>query len=205
MKDYPSILSSNGQNFTEFKAHVFDKLDGSNLRFEWAKKSSWFKYGTRTRLFDESDEVFGSAISLFHNTLAEPLERIAIDNNWKHLIIYAEWFGPSSFAGNHIETEEKELVLFDVAADKKGIMGPKDFLKLFDKVKIPNYLGMHNWTRGFVDKIRNNELEGVTFEGVIGKAGEGHKLIMRKAKTQVWVDAVRARYTSEEAEKLIKS
>lgn len=33
-----------------------------------------------------------------------------------------------------------------------------------------------------------------TFEGVVGKAGEGHKLIMAKAKTQAWLDKVKALY-----------
>ena len=44
-----------------------------------------------------------------------------------------------------------------------------------------------------VQRVREGELEGVTFEGVVGKAGEGHKLIMAKAKTQAWIDAVRSR------------
>ncbi len=38
MKSYPSILGSTGQNFTEFDSFVFDKADGSNLRFEFSKK-----------------------------------------------------------------------------------------------------------------------------------------------------------------------
>lgn len=59
MKQYPSINSSNGQSFKEFVADVFDKLDGSNLRFEWSKKQGWYKFGTRHRLFDNTDPVFG--------------------------------------------------------------------------------------------------------------------------------------------------
>jgi hypothetical protein len=47
-------------------------------------------------------------------------------------------------------------------------------------------------------------VEGISFEGVVGKSGERHKLIMRKAKTQAWVDAVLARY-GEEGKRIIES
>lgn len=66
MKTYPSIPRSTGQSFQEYDAYVFDKLDGSNLRFEWSRKKGWVKYGTRRRLFDTTDPVFGEAITLFH-------------------------------------------------------------------------------------------------------------------------------------------
>jgi hypothetical protein len=202
MKEYPSILSSNGNNHTEFRSYVFDKLDGSNLRFEWSRKRGWYKFGTRTRLFDESDEVFGEAIPLFNNTLADHLTKVARDNRWDQCIVYAEFWGNNSFAGIHVPEDVKNLTVFDVAVLRKGILGPKQFLDLFDHLPIPNYLGQINWTRGFCDKVRAGLIEGVTFEGVVGKAGEGHKLIMRKAKTQKWVDAVLARYGEEEAKNI---
>ena len=73
MKSYPSVASSRGSQFRAFKAHVFDKIDGSNLRFEWSPKRGWYKFGTRKRLFDETDEVFGPAVRLWKETFAEPL------------------------------------------------------------------------------------------------------------------------------------
>ena len=45
MKTYPSIARSSGQSFREFDAHVFEKIDGSNLRFEWSEKRGWHKSG----------------------------------------------------------------------------------------------------------------------------------------------------------------
>lgn len=204
MKAYPSILNSNGNNFREFNAHVFDKLDGSNLRFEWAKKSGWYKYGTRTRLFDQSDKDFGCAIPLFHEKIANGVEKVAIDNRWDRLIVFCEFYGDNSFAGKHLD-EPKKLAIIDVDVYKKCIIGPSQFIKLFSHLDIPNYLGIHNWTRGFVEQVRNNEIDGITFEGVVGKAGEGHKLIMRKAKTQTWIDKVHSVYSQEDAEKIINS
>jgi hypothetical protein len=206
MKDYPSILSSIGQNHQEFDAYVFDKIDGSNLRFEWGgKKSGWYKYGTRSHLFNASDPTFGGAIQIFEDTLAEPLAKLAVDQRWERLIVFAEFWGDSSFAGRHVDDEPKRLTLIDVAPYKKGILGPRDFLKFCDGMSIPNFLGTRRWTRNFVAQVRAGEIEGITFEGVVGKGGEGHHLVMRKAKTQAWVEKVLALYGEIEGTKIINS
>lgn len=206
VKHYPSISRSVGQDFQEFDAHCFDKCDGSNLRFEFNRKRGWYKFGTRTRLFDQSDQIFGESINLFRRVLAEPLERIVHEQRWQHLIVFTEFGGEKSFAGLHEPGDPKNLTLFDAAAEKKGLIGPVDFRKLFeDKVATPKYLGHAKWTRGFVERVRNGLLEGVTFEGVVGKGGSRHELIMAKAKTQAWVDKVFSRYTTEEADKIVNS
>jgi hypothetical protein len=204
MKSYPSIPRSTGQTFHEFDAYVFDKLDGSNLRWEWARKSGWYKCGTRNRLFDETDPVFGGAFKVFNETLAVPLEKLARDERWERVIVFTEFWGPRSFAGQHEPDDPKILTLFDVAPHKKGILGPRDFLKLFEHLQIPRFLGQQRWTRGFVEQVRRGEIEGITDEGVVGKAGDGHKLVMAKAKTQVWIDKVMARY-GDEGTKIVES
>ncbi len=204
MKSYPSILHATGQSFREFDAHVFDKLDGSNLRWEWSKKAGWHKFGTRRRLFDEKDEVFGEAIDLFKQKLAEPVERIAHDQRWPRIVAFTEFWGLESFAGLHEPEDSKFLTLFDIDVYKQGLIDPRKFLKLFDDLDIPRYLGKMKWTRGFVQSVRDGDIP-VTFEGVVGKAMAGRKRIMAKAKTQAWVDRVIERYSSDEAESLIRS
>jgi hypothetical protein len=205
MKQYPSILNCTGKNFTEFQAMVWDKKDGSNLRFEWSKKAGWHKFGTRQQLLDPNDPVFGCAIPLFLNFYGENIAKIAENNRWTEIIVFAEFWGKNSFAGQHEPSDEKHITPFDVAIYKKGILGPKEFLKLFGHLDIAPYLGQFNWNRSFIEKVRNGELEGITFEGVVGKAGEGHKLIMRKIKTQAWKDAVLARYGAEKGQQIIES
>jgi hypothetical protein len=188
MKAYPSIP----RNFREFQAYIFDKLDGSNIRMEWTRKGGWVKFGARNRLMDESDSLLGEAKPLFFETMADKLAKIAVDQRWDRIIAFAEFYGPNSFAGNHVIGESKQLTLFDVNVHKKGILGPRQFLKIFgDEEFIPKFFGIHNWTRGFLETVRDGSFEGPTFEGVVGKAGEGHKLIMAKAKTQAWVDKVK--------------
>lgn len=207
MKPYPSIASSVGQKFREFEAYVFDKLDGSNLRFEWTRKARWNKFGTRNRLFDRSDVDFGSAIDIFLTTWAEDLTRVAVENRWDHLIVFMEFYGDHSFAGKHDPSDLKTLTLFDACPNKKGLLGPREFLKLFKHLRIPRFLGIHKWTRGFVENIRTDASRclGVSFEGVVGKAGSGHEFIMAKAKTQAWIDKVLAQYGEVEGRKLVES
>lgn len=217
MKSYPSIPRSTGMTFQEIPgAYVFDKLDGSGLRFEWSRKRrQWTKFGTRTRLFDGGDWQFGRAIKIFMDTLSEPVARIATDQRWESAIVFTEHWGPSSFAGCHHDARNQPLDpddqmhvdLIDVAPYKQGMLGPAEYLKLFGGLPMAKYLGRHNWTRGFVERVWAGDVEGVTFEGVVGKAGHGktHDIVMAKAKTRAWVDKVRTRYTADAAEELINS
>jgi len=224
MKEYPSISSSVGQQFREIPhAYVFDKLDGSNLRIERNKKRGWYKFGTRTRLFDQTDPDFGSAIELFKKTLEEPLTKIVRDEQLDQVVVFCEFWGAKSFAGKHQPDEPKHMTLFDIAVHKRGILGPKEFLRLtkhLDPPLVPYYLGQFNWTRDFVGQVRNEPLirkmtsqsligqtAPVTVEGVVGKAGDGktHDLVMAKAKTQAWVDAVLAQYGEIEGKKIVES
>lgn len=209
MKPYPSIQSSKGQKFREMDAaYVFDKLDGSNLRFEYSRKQGWHKFGTRHRLFDHTDSDFGLAIPLFLEFWQDKLNEVIKKNRWDHLIVFMEFWGKNSFAGKHDPQDPKTLTLFDACPNKKGLLGPKEFLDNFKHLRIANFLGCFNWTRGFVDRIRTGQDEispKVTFEGVVGKSGNGHKLVMAKAKTQVWVDKVLAQYGPVEGKKIVES
>lgn len=205
MKDYPSIRSSVGQSFREFHGYIFDKLDGSNIRFEWSKKQGWYKFGSRTRLLDESDPHLGSAIPIFMETLSEPLAKIFTDARYERCMAFAEFWGAKSFAGLHESADPKFITLFDIAPYKKGILGPREFLKTYGHLEIAPFLGEMKWTRGFVDRVRAGEIEGITFEGVVGKTGEGHHLLMAKAKTQAWINAVRAKYSEADANRILNS
>jgi hypothetical protein len=209
MKQYPSIESGYGQSFVDFQAHVFDKLDGSNLRFEWSRKQGWHKFGTRYRLFDKTDPVFAPAIPIWNNMFGEPMAKIAIDNRWQRVVAFAEFWGPGSLGGLHDPNTSKQLTLFDVSPYKQSLLEPREFLKLFSHLPIPNYLGKLHWTRDFVRKVYEGEIGSVTFEGVVGKAasshGSSHPPIMFKAKTKAWLDAIMTRYGEVEGKKIIES
>lgn len=193
---YPSIHRSQGQDFREFDAYIFDKLDGNNLRFEWTRRRGWNKYGTRERLFDQSDPLFGPAIPLFHQRLAEPLEKVARHQRWQKVIVFAEYWGKQSLGGLHAPGDAMTLTVFDAAADDRGFLDPRDFVKAMDPRYVdPQYvaqlLAHRRWTRGFVASVLDGTFEGPTFEGVVGKAKDGY---MAKAKTQAWISAIMQRH-----------
>jgi hypothetical protein len=96
--------------------------------------------------------------------------------------------------------------LFDVAADKKGIMSPQDFCKNFEeRVRTPRFLGISNWTRGYVARVRAGEVPGITFEGVVAKKGDRHQIVRSKAKTQAWISKVIEVHGEMAARKILES
>lgn len=205
MKTYPSIPRSVRGRKATHRLHLFDKLDGSNLRFEWTRREGWVRFGTRRRVIDVHHPIFGSAMALFEQTLAEPIARVAVDHRWDALVAFGEFWGPNSLGGQHEPDEPKRITLFDVAPYRRGLVGPERFLELFGELDVPRYLGEHAWDAELLARVRRGELPGVTFEGVVGKAGEGHRVIMAKAKTQAWVDRILARYGEDEGRLIVDS
>jgi hypothetical protein len=198
MKTYPSI-----PYYTDHLGKpciAFVKYDGSNLRFEWNKKKGWNKYGTRRHLFDRYDPIYGSAVDLFERHLAEPLEKVFYDKkDYKgidQITVFAEFFGPNSFAGDHEPEDPKELILFDVNPLKKGIVSPRDFVRHFGHIPCTAqvlYEGVLN--NEFVQSVINNELP--VQEGVVAKGGQGHQLWMAKIKTAAWVQSIKTKFPRE--------
>lgn len=203
MKSYPSIPYP-GRKGVGKQLHTFAKLDGSNLRFEWTKKRGWYKFGTRHRLFDETFPIYGPAIPLFRERLAEKLERAFHAQRWGKVIVFCEFYGPQSLGGQHVEGDLMEITVIDVNPYKKGILPPTDFLKMFEEFG-PHYLGYLKWSAEFLEQAHRGELEGASFEGVVGKSLEGKELKMYKTKTEAWKQAILERYGEEHGRRLINS
>jgi hypothetical protein len=206
VKQYPSIPRGIGQDFREFDAHVFDKLDGSNLRFEWSRKRGWHRQGTRHRLFDLSDPQFGPALPMFRETWSEQLSRKFTDDRLQEAIVFLEYWDSSCLGGRSADPEAvKRLTLIDVNVHRRGFVAPMEFVREYAPLgDTAAYLGQTRWTRGFVERVYEGDVEGITLEGVVGKGGEGHSRIMSKAKTRIWLEAIKARY-ADEAESIINS
>lgn len=180
---------------------AFSKYDGNNIRIEWSKKRGWYKYGTRKRLLDESNERFGCAIPIFQETLADDIEKVIKTNKLfrgaQGVIVFCELWGPSSFCGVHDPDEKLKLTPIDVGIHKKGIMLPRDFVKTFGHLDIADVIYEGNFNRQFVEDVRNGEYpveEGVVAKGVIQgkKKNPQHGLWMAKVKTHKWFEKLRA-------------
>lgn len=205
MKTYPSIARAVKGRKTSHRLHLFDKLDGSNLRFEWSRREGWTRFGTRRRVIDASCPVFGCAKGLLDASLADAIAKVAADQGWEALTAYCEFWGPGSLGGQHLPGVAPQLTLFDVAPYRRGFVAPLRFLDFFGELNVPRYLGEYEWNAELIAQVRANELSGVTFEGVVGKAGDGHRILMAKAKTQIWVDAIFARFGAAAGGKLVNS
>jgi hypothetical protein len=214
VKQYPSIPRVTDTT-RPFDAYLFAKLDGSNLRFEWAPKVGWSKAGIRHRLLDPNDPVFAPALTLFEGSWAEPLTRIARDSRWPRLTVFLEFYGRHSLAGQHEVGDPKTLTLFD-AAPFGGLLGPAEFLRFFGDLAIAPYLGQARFDADLAQAVRVGEFPGseapgrvaqTVFEGVVAKgiSPNGREVLLAKAKSQAWIDAVRARHTEADARRIIES
>lgn len=172
--------------------YSFYKYDGSNLRWEWNKKRGFFKFGTRKRMFDESDDQFGDAVALFREKYEEPLSRILVDKfKQDKVVVFTEYLGENSFAGYHEDEDKKELKLFDVHIIKKGLLSPKDFVRTFGHLDFSAellYEGKFN--KEYINKIRLTN-DGSLKEGVVVKGGKGHGLWLSKIKTLDYLEKLK--------------
>lgn len=189
MKSYPSI----DKKFAKKEEYYFfDKLDGSNVRAEWSKKNGFYKFGSRKQLIDETHELLGESVLLIKE-LEKDFEKFAKKNKIDRFVAFFEFLGENSFAGSH-EDEPHKVVLIDVNEYKKGFMSPKDFLNCFEdsNIEIPRLLYKGKATMDFIKEVNSGELDGMTFEGVIGKRKIGktsHDYF--KVKNIAWLDKLK--------------
>lgn len=185
MKQYPSITKVS-EKYIGLPCIAQNKEDGSNLRVEWNRKTQkWYKWGTRKRLFNETDSEFGSAIEIFNKDYAEGLNRIFTDNpsykKYESAVVFLEFFGSKSFAGQHIVDDPKTLMLFDINFYKHGFLEPRQFIKDFSSLKIPEIIYDGILSEEFINDIRESKYP--VYEGVICKGISEGKLWMCKIKT----------------------
>lgn len=186
MKQYPSITK---QVVPNSYIYAFDKLDGSNIRAEWSKKRGFWKFGTKTRLVDSTDSIFGKAPDLILNKYGDELGRILHKNNWDRSICFFEFYGANSAFGVH-KDEEHTVTLLDINVYKKGMLSPKEFIKLFEALGIPKLLYAGYAHADFVELVRSGALPGMTFEGVVCKTND-YNPDMFKIKNRAWLDRLR--------------
>jgi hypothetical protein len=192
VKSYPSLPYATQ---CHLPIVAFDKLDGSNVRAEWTKKKGWHKFGTRNRLVDSTDPVFGKVPQLIEAKYGTSLGHALLAAGYERAMCFFEFWGPGSFAGMHDTTEAQTVTLFDVAPFTKGILEPELFLRQFGHLDVAKVLYRGELTPGFIDSVRSSTLSGMTFEGVVCKAANDKKTkapIMFKQKSKAWLDKLGA-------------
>lgn len=190
MKQYPSIDHHPTHLQT---AYVFGKLDGSNMRAEWTRKQGWCKFGRRTALLDDTNPVLQEAPDLILAKYGDDLEKVFRQERWQKAIIFCEFWGPGSFAGNHAD-EPHTVTLFDVVADKRGFLEPKQFVKLFGHLDTAPLLHVGAWNQELAEQVRLGTFPGMPFEGVVVKGAYKSPGLpsMFKVKSDAWYEKLRS-------------
>lgn len=190
MKSYPSISR---QPRYESSVYIFEKLDGTNIRAEWSKKQGFYKFGTRKTIMGP-DSLFAESMSLIH-AQEERLRSVFTDQKWERCVCFFEFWGTSSFAGNH-ENEQHEATLIDVDVYRRGQLDPRDFVKLFPAETFGSARLIHfGFNKETEAMVRNGELPGQSFEGVVGKLPTSSRWqppYMFKVKSDAWVAKVKS-------------
>ncbi len=177
---------------------AFDKLDGSNMRFEYSPKRGFYKFGTRNMMIDEKSEQFGFAISLFKEKYEESLNKVFRSKDYRNamsFVCFAELVGANSSFGQHDFGNDKfDIVLFDVSVYKKGLVPPKQFIKDFGHLGIPTVVYEGNLNKELVRAVKANEFgltEGVICKGITQTKKGIDNLYYCKIKTDDWFDRLR--------------
>lgn len=197
MKSYDKIEYWNKGYFGE-PVIAFDKLDGSNMRFEWSHKRGFYKFGTRTTMIDRSDKQFGSGIDIFLNKYSDDLEKVFRTKYRKveSFVVFGEFYGENSFAGQHQDSDSKDVVIFDINQYKRGIVTPNEFVDNFGHLDIPTIIYQGKYTHEFVNNIKNDIYglkEGVIVKGQI-KTKTKEETWMVKVKTNLWLQKVKEKF-----------
>ena len=188
MKQYPKIYHCDNSHLgNEIKA--FLKYDGQNFRAEANFKRGFYKFGSRTQMVNEKDELFGEAIKIFMNKYSDGLMNVFSKKYGKDkfakFTVFGEYFGENSFAGRHLETDKKDLILFDVNIYKKGFVLPQRLIDDFGHLGLPNLIYEGELTEEFIEDVKSNKFN--LKEGVIAKGED----IAVKIKTRDWLNKVK--------------
>ena len=198
MKQYNSIPHWNKGPFDR-DCVCFDKLDGSNFRAEWSRKRGFYKFGTRSVMIDIKDENFGKTIPIFLDKYNDSLSKVFIDKYKKveNFVVFAEYFGKNSFAGQHDPEDNMDIVLFDVNQYKRGIISPYEFINNFGHLSIPKIIYEGKYTNELINDIRNNIYnlsEGVVAKGLYKSKKDSEFIWRVKVKTDLWLHQVKELY-----------
>jgi hypothetical protein len=207
MKEYPS---TNNVPVFHKPFYVVDKLDGQNVRAEWNRKTKQFvKFGKRHTMLDASDPQMGLAVELIKQGFEKKLSEVFVDNRWENVVAFFEFYGPRSFCGFHHPEDELKCTLIDLNVHKKGIIHPREFLRVVKDsgVDAAKFHGIHNVGPEFIQLVSDGKLEGMAPEGVMCKGDplkNGFPPHMFKLKTRAWIERLRAQCrTPEEFQALL--
>ncbi len=202
---YPKMPNSSAARLE--RCIAFEKYDGTNLHWVWEPELGWYAFGTRRDRFD-LDEAgirefaaahpgLEEAAPLFLETL-EPLLTAAMHQqrfyDSDELTVFTEFLGPGSFAGQHVASDNKQLVLLDVLT-ANGFLSPTDFVEHFRNTPSARVLYRGKFTGQFATEVREGCFD--VAEGVVCKGGTTGNVWMVKIKTNEYLTRLKRSFESD--------
>lgn len=201
---YPKI--PDGTNCPLKQCAVYEKYDGTNLHWVWTPEFGWTDFGTRRNRFSLDSKGIAE-FEVEHPSLREaPVIFLrafsSIVNNPPHkIILFTEFLGENSFAGNHLYSDKKRLILFDAMVNGK-MLEPKQFSDAFatynppeefdDEFDVPRIIYTGKYTGQLVEDVRRGKYpvnEGVVIKGVV----DG-QVYMTKVKTNAYMNKLKLQF-----------
>jgi hypothetical protein len=196
MIEYPSIIGCS--KAPRENCIAFDKLDGSNLRFKWTSKRGFDTFGTRTQTINIDTPLYGNGVKFFLKNQAPILDSHFRKNypNTREIIVFGEFYGPNSFAGNHQENEDQKVTVFDILLGHKNreFVKPKQLIKEFGSIiELPKVIYEGNLNEEFINDVRENKYslnEGVIVKGTTNNGAFRGKMWQCKIKTKNYLERI---------------
>lgn len=179
---------------------AFEKYDGTNLHWVWDSELGWHAFGTRRDRFD-LDHQGVTAFNMAHPGLeqAAPLFLALADDLTKsirqrdnyqssEIVVFTEYLGDNSFAGKHLSSDAKRLVLIDVQV-ANGFLDPETFVRDFAVFPIARVVYRGKLTGKFSSDVRAGKFD--VSEGVVCKGGETGGVWRVKIKTDAYMQRLK--------------
>lgn len=186
---------------------AFEKYDGTNIHWVWDATLGWYAFGTRRDRFDLDDQgiaAFNSAhpgleecSQVFLGAFAEQLSSVLSGLEYygsNELIVFTEFLGDHSFAGKHVSTDTKRLVIIDVQT-ANGFLSPAQFVQDLVNLPIARTVYRGKLTGKFADDVREGRF-GVA-EGVVCKGESDGKVWMAKIKTNAYMQRLKEAFADK--------
>jgi hypothetical protein len=169
------------------KCIAFEKIDGTAIILYYHPKYGYHSFGTRRDSFvldkmgiNEFIEAH-PGLEEVPNIINQYNIRLPFD---KDVILFTEFSGEKSFAGQHQNDDHKKLTLFDIAINGR-LIDPYKFVEITSTIKhnfsLPKILYKGKYSGQLVEDIRKDKYnikEGAVIKGVVD-----NEVYMTKVKT----------------------
>lgn len=182
---------------------AFEKYDGTNIHWTFKPGEGWQEYGVRrdrydinttgVRAFEAAHPELAGAHKLWDqdSKLEDFLNSNPKYNTAKEIIVFTEYFGPNSFAGQHDPKDTKQLIIFDVQVDGK-IIPPDQFVEDFKQFNIARIIFQGKFSGQLFVDVRKGKYD--VKEGVVVKGIFSSQVYMAKIKTEAYLDRLKKEF-----------